>query len=310
MPKPLLIVAREQNALDSLTGALGIGDYQLTREADPEQAWRSITAANADFAAVIIDLTLPDTGGLALLRRIKHLPRLAELPVIMQMPPVDSQELASLLRAGLKTGAYFFISSPCEPSTVLETLNAAMEDAQVKHALARRQRESGGYMRLLREASFVVRTLDEAEQLASFVALAAPQPERALLGLTELLINSIEHGNLGISYEEKRMLKEVDRWRDEVDRRAALPENLDKRVRVRLHRDSNRLLIRVSDDGPGFDWRHYLDFDPRRAFDPNGRGIAMARLASFDGLEYEGDGRVAIATILETGPAGAHAHGQ
>lgn len=37
--------------------------------------------------------------------------------------------------------------------------------------------------------------------------------------------------------------------------------------------------------------------DPERAFDPNGRGIALARLLSFSGITYEGCGNIAVATI-------------
>ena len=37
--------------------------------------------------------------------------------------------------------------------------------------------------------------------------------------------------------------------------------------------------------------------DPARAFDPNGRGIALARMLSFTNITYEGCGNVAVATI-------------
>ncbi len=40
-----------------------------------------------------------------------------------------------------------------------------------------------------------------------------------------------------------------------------------------------------------------MDFDPNRAFDPHGRGIAVARLSSFDDLEYLGPGNEVLATV-------------
>jgi hypothetical protein len=58
--------------------------------------------------------------------------------------------------------------------------------------------------------------------------------------------------------------------------------------------------IRIRDQGQGFDWTPYLDFDPERAFDPHGRGIAMARLSSFDDLEYLGDGNEVLATVKKS----------
>jgi hypothetical protein len=53
----------------------------------------------------------------------------------------------------------------------------------------------------------------------------------------------------------------------------------------------------VIDQGAGFDWQRYLDFDPERATDPNGRGIAMARLMSFESLSYSGCGNCVVATV-------------
>ena len=50
----------------------------------------------------------------------------------------------------------------------------------------------------------------------------------------------------------------------------------------------------------GFDWQKYLVFDPERAFDPNGRGIAMAKMMSFATIEYQGKGNVVVATVSAT----------
>jgi anti-sigma regulatory factor (Ser/Thr protein kinase) len=36
--------------------------------------------------------------------------------------------------------------------------------------------------------------------------IAAPDPSRVVLGLTELMLNAVEHGNLSISYDEKSRL--------------------------------------------------------------------------------------------------------
>jgi len=53
----------------------------------------------------------------------------------------------------------------------------------------------------------------------------------------------------------------------------------------------------VADQGQGFNWRSFLEMDPLRAFDPNGRGIALARMLSFSNICYEGCGNTAVATI-------------
>jgi len=159
-------------------------------------------------------------------------------------------------------------------------------------------------MELLDHAGFHFRGLDEIGPLIEVLASLCPVPDLAASGLTELLVNAVEHGNLGISYEEKRRLRLADGWEVEVARRLAEAENATRQVRVCVRRHADRLEFTVQDEGNGFDWQTYLDFDPERAADPNGRGIAMARMVSFSSLEYQGNGSTVIATIALPGAAG------
>ncbi len=48
------------------------------------------------------------------------------------------------------------------------------------------------------------------------------------MGLSELLVNAIEHGNLEIGYDEKSRLLQSEGWQGEIDRRLALPEYTDQ----------------------------------------------------------------------------------
>lgn len=151
-----------------------------------------------------------------------------------------------------------------------------------------------------REGLFELRTLCEARQLAAFLAAQFPDPAAAALGLIELMVNAVEHGNLGISTDEKADLLRRGVWEQEVQRRLLLPENASKRVRVELCRAARSLTLLIHDDGPGFDWRQYCELDPARALEPNGRGIALARQIAFPDLEYLGGGNVARVVVLTT----------
>jgi hypothetical protein len=62
-----------------------------------------------------------------------------------------------------------------------------------------------------------------------------------------------------------------------------------------------RWVFEISDDGPGFDWRRFLDFDPERAFAPNGRGIALSRQLSFSSLTYISAGQPVVVTVPRSG---------
>jgi anti-sigma regulatory factor (Ser/Thr protein kinase) len=116
-------------------------------------------------------------------------------------------------------------------------------------------------------------------------------------GISELLVNALEHGNLKIGYAEKSNLMRSGTWQMEVERRLSAKENIDGYIELEFKVEADTVQIRIRDQGKGFDWTPFLDLDPERAFDPHGRGIAMARLSSFDDLEYLGDGNEVLATV-------------
>jgi len=147
---------------------------------------------------------------------------------------------------------------------------------------------------------FRFKTLEAARYLALMLANACPEPGKVVLGLTELMINAVEHGNLEISYEEKTRLFEMDCWDSEVRRRLSETPYADRQVRVEFERLRDRIQVTITDEGRGFDWRQYLDIDPARLNHQHGRGIAMSRLISFDDVEYHGPGnQVSVGILLD-----------
>jgi hypothetical protein len=86
-------------------------------------------------------------------------------------------------------------------------------------------------------------------------------------------------------------------WQEEVRRRLEMPQFRERTARVRCERLPEMLRFTISDEGEGFDWQRYLDFDPARIFDPNGRGIAMAHRASFTGIDYQGCGNIVVVSV-------------
>lgn len=152
-------------------------------------------------------------------------------------------------------------------------------------------------MTLLRHGRFELQTLTEARHLAELLAYAFPDPSRTQLGLTELLVNGIEHGNLGISYAEKSALLDQGRFETELVRRLALPEHMKKRVHITVERTDRDLEMTILDAGSGFDWKRYLDLNRERADDLHGRGIAMAKHVSFDEVEFRGCGNQVVVSV-------------
>jgi anti-sigma regulatory factor (Ser/Thr protein kinase) len=163
----------------------------------------------------------------------------------------------------------------------------------------RRHRLSFGLVEVLKSSC---QTLDEAESISSFLANCFPDAERALTGISELLFNAIEHGNLGIEYDEKTDLMNRNCWREEVEKRLQLPDFEKKRVTVIFERKDETYYLQVTDEGQGFNWKNFMEFDPSRASHNHGRGIAMANIIAFDRLVYNDKGNQVTAIMNKPAP--------
>ena len=291
-PQRLLVVDDEPFNLEIIGEYFDGQGFEIDTAEHGEEAW-TLLNEKGPYSAIILDRMMPVLDGMGLLKRVKSNERLQSLPVIMQTAAGTPDQV----REGLAAGAYYYLVKPFERESLLTIVRGALADNAAREELQQKVAEHGNTLQLMTSAEFSLRTVDEAGALAAFLAQASPKPESAVLGLSELLVNAVEHGNLGISYREKTALRHEDRWTEEVFRRLALPENAGKRVRALLERDDAGVSIRIRDEGLGFDWREYLEFSPERAFDPNGRGIALAKMTSFDSLEYEGCGNTVVVTI-------------
>ena len=290
----LLVVDDDPDARELLQLLLEEEGYELEAFADGESAWRRLANGDRPFHAVLLDRQLPGVDGLELLRRIKRDAALATTPVILQTALADR---ASMLE-GVAAGAYYYVAKPIDRDLLRTVVAAAVEDQSRYHALQDALERGAEAVATLQEGRFRFRTVTQASALASLLSQACPDAERTVVGLGELLVNAVEHGNLGISYEEKTELLVEGRWSLEVERRLDLPENRGKRVEVRFHKDAERISITIEDEGQGFEWRRFLTISPERVFHSHGRGIAMASKLSFDRLEFHDPGN-RVTAILE-----------
>ena len=263
-----------------------------------EAAWERLSAPDSHFDLILLDRMMPGLDGIGLLQRMRGEPRLNGIPVILQ----TAANSPAQIREGLEAGAYYYLTKPYRRDAMLAIVHAALSDAASRNNLRKQLHQHMSSLQFLEEGEFSITTVEEASQLAAFIAHACPSPDAAVMGISELLVNGVEHGNLALSYTEKSLHKREDTWHEEIKRRAALPENRDKRVRLHFSRNANAVTLRISDEGNGFDWQRYLEMDPERAFDPNGRGIALARMLSFSSIIYEGCGNIAVATIKGSCP--------
>ena len=295
MPDKTRVLVVEDNAYDRELLQIHLRDEEFAADfaTDGVEAWGLLEQRADRYDLVLLDRSMPRMNGIELLGRMKRDPRWRNIPVILQTAHVGRDEMIE----GMRAGAYYYLSKPYDAEVLLSVIRTAAADSHEIRELQKRLRRGLHVLSLLSEARFSIRTLDQARDLAGVLANACPDPESAVVGLTELLVNAVEHGNLGITYEEKSSLRNCHEWEAEVLRRLGLRENASKRVDVHFQRDGDQLHFHIRDEGNGFEWRRYLDIDPHRAFDTHGRGILLARHFSFSALEYRGRGNEVTATV-------------
>ena len=289
----ILVVDDEPFNVEIILEYLEEQPYELESAVDGQEAWNKLEAAPDRFDVVLLDRMMPHMNGMEMLARIKSHPVLQSVPVILQTALASKDEVVE----GLRAGAYYYLTKPFEEEMLLSVITTAVED---RLRYKRSQEESAVTARtfgLLHEGCFRYKSIASARDLASVLAHVFPAPQRVVVGLSELLLNAVEHGNLNISYAEKSIFKEQNNWEEEVARRAADPAYCDREVEVKIQRLEEVIQVTITDQGDGFDWQSYTEIDPERVFDNHGRGIAMSRMLSFDDVEYIGKGNQVVATV-------------
>lgn len=292
--KPLLLLVEDEPiSLELLNSTLQDFGYVTVTASTGADAWERVVQYRNRFDAILLDRVLPDMDSLSLLLKLKSDPGMTHVPVIMQTSLSSEADVAD----GLKAGAYYYLTKPFPPSTLLSIVRSAVKDRRDYLELLSSLQQARGIFSQLIQAEFWFRTQSEARDLATMAAHAAPDPGRVVLGLTELMLNAVEHGNLEISYAEKGALIADNALDREVERRLVQPAYAERRARLKIDHCPDCVCFEVSDEGAGFDWSPYMEMSPERAFDTHGRGIAMSRLVSFDKMEYRGAGNQVLCCV-------------
>lgn len=297
MRKPVLLAVDDDRVmLMMLIQALEKAGYDVHGAAAGAQALALLHEKSDAIDAVILDQEMPGLSGLQVVEKMKADPALAMIPVIMLTGNGSPQKI----REGIDAGLFYYMVKPASDELIRSVAASAVRERQQKRLLAAQMIRYDIALKAMASAQIHIRTLDEAENVAYLIASCFPSPERVVTGLMDLLINAVEHGNLGITYEEKAKLVDAGTWHDEIERRLALPENAQKLVDVSYQRRPDGWFVQITDQGKGFDWKRFWQIDPARATASHGRGIARARLISFDKMAYNESGNQVTAMIGAT----------
>ena len=125
------------------------------------------------------------------------------------------------------------------------------------------------------------------------------------IALREIIINAIEHGNLGVTFEDKSDSMMNDNYFDLIRSRQIEPQNLEKKVQIEYSINSERVIYIISDEGEGFDYQQFTTTSQQEVnenFLAHGRGITMTQSA-FDDVTYNKKGNhVMLTKYLKKSP--------
>ncbi len=296
MDKIVILVADDEpHNLDIISEHLSEGDdnYIVEIAGNGKVAWQLLAADPNRYDVILLDKIMPEMNGLQVLSQIVEHPTLKYVPVILQTAKNSSSDILE----GMQAGAYYYLTKPFSEEMLLSVVKTAVRDRSFFKQLQDSLKEKEDTMGLLVSGCFQFQTINEARGVARLLAYACPDPTVAVIGLSELMINAVEHGNLGITYQEKSYLRQEGIWEEEIVRRLQLDENKNKLAQIHFSCQGDRKEFVIVDQGEGFDWHQYMEFSPERLMDSHGRGIAMSKAMVFTGLEYRGSGSEVYAYV-------------
>ncbi|MDB2414640.1 response regulator [Rickettsiales bacterium] len=280
-PIKILVVDDDAKEAEFISEGLAGHNYSIDIAIHGRDACHKMRESGNDYYAILLDREMPVMDGLEFIEWLKE-NNFEKTPVVM----ITKDDNPQMVKEGIDAGVFYYLNKPIQHELLKSVVASAVTSMTRRKNLQREIKEHGISMHLIDKCMFTVKTLEDAESVSCFIASLFPCAETALQGLAEIIINAVEHGNLGITYEEKTQFILDRTWRKEIEKRQQMPEYIDKKVTIYYHNAEDSYRVTILDEGKGFDWKQYISMNPSRATDNHGRGIAKAKLTSFDEIIY------------------------
>jgi len=237
---------------------------------------------------IFADIQMPKMNGLEFLNTIRQ----TDNDVIVIINTAFGSEEYALKAFHLNANNY--ISKPIHFSEVLHHLKKY--EAIIQERTLNREIEA-----MFVKRSYRLQVPNKIEQIPRVVdhlltitgdAICPEEQLGVRLGLVELIVNAVEHGNMGITYDEKNKAINHNRLDDLYQERLADPEIVARRVKINFELSDRGCEWMITDEGAGFDWK--VIPDPTKGEKLRtliGRGIFLSRFY-FDELEFIGTGNI------------------
>jgi DNA-binding response OmpR family regulator len=282
--KKILIIDDEKPVRDVLDIALSEEGYDSLQAQSGEQGIDLFRTSEPDI--VITDVMMPGIDGIEVTKRMRK--QRDDIDVVV-MSGFGTEEL--VINA-LRAGASNYIKKPI----VFDELFKILDDIIFKRENRKRyeilkdivEREQ----KTLLIGNDVSRVWGAVNQVLFNVQASVDHSslEGMCIGLYELLINAIEHGNLGITFQDKSDALQNSTYPELLQNRMLEADREGKVVRIECDYTPTAMSIVISDQGAGFDLDTLPDMkDAGSMLLDHGRGILLANLF-YDSVDYDEPG--------------------
>ncbi|WMS40964.1 response regulator [Acuticoccus sp. MNP-M23] len=297
-PPTILLVDDDRSGLLMLEAIVGALGYRVRTAENGAEAYTEVRENPQAIDVVVTDRMMPVLDGLALTRRLKREDATKHIPVVLLTGAVDPADIAD----GLAAGAFYYLTKPPVEALVASVLASALEEVNRRAKLRQGlQRHQAGF-RNATAMKFRLRLPEEVDPVVSLLASMQENPDSAIQSIHELVQNAVEHGVLRFGFETKAKLLRDGNWQNAIAERAGDARYSNGWVEAASVRRDDGIYVSVKDNGPGFNWKSFIQADPSRASAPSGRGIARAANGVFDKLTYDETGNQVVG-VIKTTPA-------
>lgn len=277
----ILIIDDNVDLLEYLKDFFMIYNYEVILAENGNEGIEKFREFSPDI--VISDIRLPDKSGNIVVKELKEIDN--EVPIIV----ITGYSDHNLILSAMKNGAVELLKKPFKPKDLkylVSKIETLFKKIKVKLSSSFLQWEKR-HLKISNDIHLIPSVTDF---IFSNVDYIFGELSFMKIGLQEILINAIEHGNLDISYDEKQKLLASGDYHRHLREKAVDPKNIDKFVDIKVFSTPQYLKIIVEDMGSGFDLSSIPDPEnPENFLNEHGKGIMMT-LNAFDDVNYNDKG--------------------
>jgi CheY-like chemotaxis protein/anti-sigma regulatory factor (Ser/Thr protein kinase) len=282
--KPRVLIVDDQEALRALLSRLLAREgFTPVEAADGEQAMELFREQTP--LVVVSDIMMPRRDGLWLLTEVK---RIDPNAVVILMTGQGNEDI--LLRA-LRGGATNFFKKPFNVRELIDEVRKVV-DFRLEAA---RSTLFSPFLTSETKSFTIPRADSPYFPIINQVTLHLPcimpgdQIINIKIGIEEMVTNALEHGNLGITFQEKSRALEEGTLPVLLAERGKASDAAGRRIHISSTLTTSLFEITIRDEGKGFDWRALPEVAPENLMTFNGRGIFLTKIY-FDEVIYSNDG--------------------